>query len=207
MPLLTGAMGCRRYRVLNQPESIPRDEWLSALHEHRFREPPSSARGGENLGWVSLQNLCVTEFTHEGCFFNQYFAWSFRIDNKKLPGKLLAALLDLRIQDWLAETGRERIPSRVKGEIKEQLELELFPRQLPSVAAHDIAWDLKEETIRIFTNSAKVNESFRILFSQSFGLETRAIGPVDLVAEHRNADAWMTRVDVIGHSDYRPPEA
>jgi recombination associated protein RdgC len=204
MPLLSGAMGCRRYRVLNQPDVIPRDEWLSALHEHRFREPPSSALGGENLGWVCLQNLCITEFTHERCLFSQYFAWSLRIDNKTLPSKLLSALLDLRIRDWLAETGRERIPARVKGEIKEQIELELFPRQLPSVGVHDIAWDLKSGTIRLFTNSVKVNETFRILFSQTFGLETRSIGPVDLVAEHRHADAWMARVDVIGHSDYRP---
>jgi len=200
-------MGCRRYRVLNQPAAIPRDEWLGALREHRFREPPSSALGGETLGWTALQNLCVTEFTHESCFFNQYFCWSLRIDNKTLPAKLLSALLDLRIQDWLAETGRERIPARVKGEIKDQLQLELFPRQLPSVGVHEIAWDLKSETIRIFANSTKVNESFRILFSQSFGLETRAIGPVDLVAAHRNADAWMDRVDVIGHSDYRPDDA
>ena len=206
MPLLSGAMSCKRYRVLNQPDPIPRDEWLQALAEHRFREPPSAARGGENLGWVSLQNLCVTDFTHHGCFFNQYFCWSLRVDNKTLPSKLLAALLDLRVKDWLNETGRERIPARMKGEIKEQLELELFPRQLPSVGVHDVCWDLAAGTIRLFTNSNKTNEAFRILFSQTFGLETRSIGPVDLVAGHRHADAWLGRLDVIGHSDYRPQE-
>jgi len=207
MPLFKGAMGCRRYRVLNQPAPVPRDEWLQALTEHRFREPPSAARGGENLGWVNPHNLCVTEFDVNSCYYSNYFVWSLRIDNKKLPGKLLAALLELRMRDWMAETGREKVPARVKAEIREQLELELFPRQLPSVAVHDICWDLKEEVIRLFTNSNKVNETFRILFSQTFGLETRQLGPVDRIWARRDGEAAMERLDVIGHSDYRPQEA
>ena len=205
MPLLTGAMGCRRFTVLNAPEAPPRDAWLEALAEHCFREPPSAARGGENLGWVSLHNLCITEFTLNDCFYNQYFCWSLRIDNKRIPGKLLKALLDLRTRDWMAETGRERVPATVKAEMREQLELELFPRQLPSVTVHDLAWDLTTHVVRLFSNSNKVSEIFRILFSQTFGLETRSIGPVDLAVGHRLGEQFAARLDVVGLADYRPP--
>jgi DNA recombination-dependent growth factor C len=206
MPLLSGAMGCRRYRVLNGPEHPDRDAWLNALSEHSFRQPPSAAKGGENLGWVNLRNLCVTEFDLNSCFYGQYFVWSLRIDNKRIPGKLLKALLDLRMQEWLSETGRERVPAKVKAEMKDQLELELFPRQLPSVAVHDICWDMKDHLLRFFTNSNKANETFRVLFSQTFGLETRSLGPVDVAVLNRRDDAWLERLDVIGHSDYRPRE-
>ena len=30
------------------------------------------------------------------------------------------------------------------------------------------------------------------------------MGPVFLASAHRLADAWMPRLDAIGHSDYRP---
>jgi DNA recombination-dependent growth factor C len=204
MPLLRGAMGARRYRVLNMPDPIPRDEWLEALDEEAFREPPSLAKGGENEGWVNLQNLCVTTFTHEEVYFNQYMCWSLRMDRKSLPGKLLKALLELRLREWMTETGRERVPAAVKREIREQLELELFPRQLPSVSSHDICWDLVSGVVWFFNNGNKANESFRILFSKTFGLETRPIGALQLLATHKNADAWVPRLDAIGHSDVRP---
>ena len=206
MPLLSGAMGCRRYRVLNPPVPLDRDALLEALREHAFRQPPSAARGGENLGWVNLKNLCITDFDHESCLLNQYFCWSLRIDNKRIPAKLLKALLELRMTEWLNETGRERVPASVKAEIREQLELELFPRQLPSVAVHDVCWDLHSHVVRLFTNGNKAHETFRVLFSQTFGLETRSIGPVDLAVQHRRDDAWVQRLDVVGHSDYRTRE-
>ncbi|MEE2830286.1 MAG: hypothetical protein VX498_13945, partial [Myxococcota bacterium] len=83
MPLLTGAMGSRRYRVVSAPSSLDRDAMVAALGEYAFREPPSAARGGENAGWVSLHNLCITDFSFEDCWYNQYFCFSLRVDNKR----------------------------------------------------------------------------------------------------------------------------
>jgi len=204
MPILTGAMGARRYRVIDQPDPPPRERWLEALNEHAFREPPSAAKGGENQGWVSLHNLCMTELQHEDCFYNQYLCFALRMDKKAVPGKLLKALLGLRMRDWMAEMNRERVPAAVKAELKDQLELELLPRQLPSVAAHDVAWDLTNQVVWFFNNSNKANEVFRILFAQTFHLDTRPLGALQLIAAHKEADQWVPKLDSIGHADYRP---
>lgn len=206
MPLLTGAMGCRRYRVLNFPERPDRDAMLAALGEHAFRESPSSVKSGENIGWVNLRNLCVATFDAQTSLFDPYLCWSLRIDARRLPAKLFKALLELRVEEWLAGTGREKAPATVKAELREQLEMEMLPRQLPSVAVHDVCWDLASGVVRLFANGNKANEAFRVLFSQTFGLETRTIGPVDLAWMNRPGDAWLSRLDAIGHSDYRPLE-
>jgi len=204
MPLLTGAMGFRRYRVINAPSSLDRDALLESLGEKAFKKPPSAATGGETIGWVSIHNLCVTDFPYDECWFNQYLIFSLRMDNKRLPAKLLKAMLDLRVRDWLIETGREKIPAAVKRELKEQLELELFPRQLPAVASHDICWDTSTGIVRFFNTSERVNEIFRVLFFRTFGFETRPVGSVELVSAHQKANRWMPILDRIGHSDYRP---
>jgi DNA recombination-dependent growth factor C len=204
MPLLSGAMGFRRYRVINAPSSLAGEDMLEALAKHAFRKPPSAATGGENTGWVNLHNLCVTDFPYDECWFNQYFVFSLRIDNKRLPSQLLRAMVDLRVRDWLAESGREKIPGGLKTEIKEQIELELFPKQLPAVAAHNVAWDTSSHILRFFNTSERVNEMFRILFFRTFGFETRPVGTVELVSAHSQASKWMPTLDRLGHCDYRP---
>lgn len=197
-------MGSRRYRVIDAPSSLDREAALEALSKAAFRHPPSAATGGEIVGWVSLNNLCITEFTYEDCWYNQYFCFSLRIDNKRLPAKLVRAMLDLRVRDWLAESGREKAPGAVRTEMREQLELELYPRQLPTVAAHDICWDTSTGVLHFFNSSERTNEMFRMLFYRTFGYETRPIGAVELTAGHSRASSWMPRLDQIGHCDYRP---
>ncbi|MEE2829643.1 MAG: recombination-associated protein RdgC, partial [Myxococcota bacterium] len=157
-----------------------------------------------NAGWVSLQNLCITDFSFEDCWSNQYFCFSLRVDTKRLPAKLIRALLDLRVREWLAESGRESIPGTVRTELREQLELELFPRQLPSVTSHDVCWDTSTHQLHFFNTAERTNELFRVLFSRTFNLETRPVGSVERIASHRRADQWMPRIDEIGHCDYRP---
>lgn len=205
MPLLSGAMGARRYRVIADFQDVGlRDRLLDRLAGEAFREPLSAAKGGENVGWVTLTNLCDTDFAPDKVLFNQYMAFSLRMDNKRLPGKLVKALLDLRVRDWLSESGRERVPAPVKSEMLDQIELELYPRQLPAVAVHDVCWDLSSQTIWFFSNSNKANELFRMLFAKTFQAETRPIGPLQLIAGHLRAGEWVSALDRIGYADYRP---
>jgi len=202
---MSGAMGARRYRVIADFQEVGlRDRLLDRLAGEAFREPLSAAKGGENVGWVTLTNLCDTDFAADKVLFNQYMAFSLRMDNKRLPGKLVKALLDLRVRAWLAETGRERVPGPVKKEMLEQIELELYPRQLPAVAVHDVCWDLSSHTVWFFSNSNKANELFRMLFSKTFQAETRPIGPLQLIAGHKRSSEWVAALDRIGYADYRP---
>lgn len=206
MPLLTGAVSARRYRVVADFDEVGfRDKLLERLTEEAFREPLSAAKGGENYGWVTLENLCDTDFAPGKVLFNQYACFSLRIDNKRLPGKLVKALLELRIRAWLQESGRERAPGPVKKEMLEQIELELYPRQLPAVAVQDVCWDLANKQVWFFSTSNKSNELFRTLFAKTFQAETRPIGPLQLIAHAPDASDLVNALETIDYADYRPP--
>ena len=206
MPLLKGAMGATRYRVVDPPVDLQRDDLIDLLNENGFCEPFSKATAGETLGWVNIHNLCVSAFDPEDSCYTQYLCFSLRIDNKRLPAKLVKARLELRAQEWMSERGADRIPAAVKRELKEQLELELLPKQLPSVIAHDVCWDLKDHKVWFFSGSRKANESFRLRFGQTFNLDLAPVGVMGALSGHPMADTWRYRLDAVGHSDYRPEQ-
>jgi DNA recombination-dependent growth factor C len=207
MPLLAGSITVRRYRVVGDFAEATRDALLDRLAKEAFRDPLSPARGGENAGWVKLTNLADTAFDFDSVFHNQYMTFALRVDNKRLPGKLLKALLDLRMQQWMREKNRERVPTPVKKELREQLELELFPKQLPSVAVHDVVWNLSDQVVWFMSGSNKANELFRALFAKSFAAETRPFGPLQILAADPRADRWARELDRVGMADLRPREA
>ena len=204
MPLLKGAMGATRYRVVDPPADLSRDHLLERLNEGAFKEPFSQSQSGETVGWVNIHNLCVYSFDPEDSCYSQYLCFALRIDNKRLPAKLLKARLELDAQAWMNERGADRIPSSVKRELKEQLELQLLPKQLPSVAAHDVCWDLKDHKVWFFSASRKVNETFRLRFGQTFDVDLAPVGVMGTVRKHALATQWRYRLDAVGHSDYRP---
>lgn len=204
MPLFQGAMGARRYRLLQNVEVPVRELLLDQLRNELWREPRSATKGGENAGWVSVHNLCDLDLTAEKCFYNQYFTFALRMDSKRLPSRLFKAMLDLRLKQWMKERNRERVPAQVKKEQKEQLELELFPKQLPSVTAHDICWDLSRNALWFFSNSNKANEHFRALFQKTFGLDLQPLGALRVLAGAPQGEQWVHTLDTIGHADYRP---
>lgn len=180
MGLLKGSFTCRRYLVLAADVEASRDRYLQRLQEQAFQEPLSAAKKGEVSGWVSAHNLTDTEFTLEKCMYSQYFAFALRTDVKKLPARLFNALLDNEYRKWMQQSGRERVPAAVKKELRDRLELHLLPRQLPTVSSIEVMWDITRNEVLFFSLSEKTNDRFRKLFSRTFQVHLRPLGPVRL---------------------------
>ncbi len=180
MGLLSGSFTCRRYQVLHQEGEGFREACLVRLREFAFQEPLSAAKKGETFGWVSVHNLTDIDFTPDKVFYSQYFTFALRSDIKRLPSRLFRALLDNECQKWMASTGREKIPAPVKRELRDRLELSLLPRHLPTVSAVEVMWDLSRNELLFFSLSGKVNDTFRKLFSRTFQVHLRPLGPVRL---------------------------
>lgn len=184
MSLFKGALTVRRYRVAGTPPDDFRSTYPELLQTHAFHEPMGMTRSEEIEGWVLVQNLLDTDFTNlDRWLYNQYLVAALRVDKKTLPSKLLAAMLEKRIQAWCQEHRRERAPASVRTELKELLEDEMYGRTLPRVAVHEFCWNLVENWVIFFNTSDAPNDRFRKRFRDTFGLALIPFSPLDLLED------------------------
>lgn len=183
MGVLSGALSVRRYRVEGSlPEG--REALIDALNANSFRDPLSPVHKEEILGWTQIHNLLDTSFDDVNQWlYNHYAIFAMRVDKKTLPAKLFKAHLQKRQQAWCKESGRERVPAKVKEELKELLELEMLRQTLPKVAVHEVAWNLNEGWLMFHSQSDVVNDKLRKLFHRTFGLVLQPVTPLDWVAD------------------------
>lgn len=183
MGVLTGSLSVRRYRV---DGSLPegREVLIQALNANAFRDPLSPVHKEESIGWTQVHNLLDTSFDDVNLWlYNHYAVFSMRVDKKTLPARLFKAHLQKRQQAWCKESGRERVPAKVKEELKELLELEMLRQTLPKVAVHELAWNLAEGWLMFHNQSDVVNDKLRKLFHRSFGLVLVPITPLDWIGD------------------------
>jgi DNA recombination-dependent growth factor C len=181
MPIFKGPLSVRRYTVEGDSASA-RDRLMQGLTEHAFREPLSPVHKEELGGWCLIHNLLDTDFSDSNQYlYNQYATFGLRVEKKTVPSKLFRAHLQKKFQAWCKEHGRDRVPAKVKEEIKELLELDMLRQTLPKVALHEVGWNLNDGWVLFHNQSEGVNDRFRKLFYQSFGLALRPFTPLDYV--------------------------
>ncbi len=203
MGVLKGAMTVRRYAVLGEVPDDFRVRYADALADHAFRDPPASAAGEERSGWCRIDNLLETDFSDlNRWLFNQYLVAALRTDKKVLPAKLFRAHLDRRLAEWCHQHGRNRAPSGVRQEIREQLEIEMFARTLPRVQVVEWVWNLVDGWVAFHNTSDSANDRFVKLFRETFGLELAPFSPLDFLADDPDLAAAL---EAKGISDYRRP--
>ncbi len=183
MGILSGGLSVRRYRVEGQlPEA--REALIAALNGNAFREPLSPVHKEEVMGWTQIHNLLDTSFDDINLWlYNHYAVFALRIDKKTLPAKLFKAHLQKRQQAWCKESGRERVPAKVKEELKELLELEMLRQTLPKVAVHELVWNLQEGWLAVHSQSDAVNDKLRKHFHRSFSMVLQPITPLEWTAD------------------------
>ena len=171
MGLLKGNLSFRRYRVVGELPSGFRDRYIEAVQKNAFRENLEARTTDDNIGWVNLTDPDNTAFDLNALFYNQYLVASLRMDRKRVPAKLLAILHQRRCREVMEAKGVERLSASHKRDLKEALEEELLRRALPTVAVHDMAWDLDGREVRFFCTSSGVNDLFQAYFKDTFGLD------------------------------------
>jgi DNA recombination-dependent growth factor C len=184
MGFLKGRLTFRRYRVLDPLPDDFRDRFELAFTEHAFREKSSISKGEETMGWVRADNLLETDFSNrDKWLYTHYVMAGMRIDKKTLPMPLVRAMVEKRIEEWCEENGREKAPASVRSDIRMHLEDDMLSRTLPTVKVVQFCWHLAEGWILFENTSAKVNDSFRTLVRNSFGIGLEPFSPLDFLVD------------------------
>jgi len=204
MGLFKGSLTTRRYRVIGDVPDDFRDSFRDSLENNAFHEPLSATHEGEIVGWTLIQNLLQTDFSDiNKWLFNHYLVAALRVDKKVLPSKLFGAHLELRVVEWCAQHNRDRCPSKVKAELKEALTQEMLLKTLPRVQHYEFCWNIVDGWVIFLNTSDGVNDKFRTLFRNTFGLVIAPLSPLDLIEDTPEIAAAL---ESKGVSDYRPEE-
>ena len=206
MPLLQGPLTSTRFAVIGDYAASSRDDLLERIQNNRFTEPLTSTRRDDITGWVSIHNMLETDLPGSEVVLDHLLFFALRVQRKRLPAKLVKAMLEQRGKAWMRETGQERIPPNVRRELRELLEAELLPQVLPSVNSYGICWDVARSEVVIDTQSGTALEHFRVLFQRSFGALLRPINPVALVLRGLASDEILEGLRSVGYSNLSDPK-
>lgn len=123
-----------------------------------------------SVGWVHLDDTQQSSFHDETtCRRDDWYAFTLRRDQRRVPAALLRARLDLAGRAYLAENpGLARIPKNKREELKEAVHGSLLARTLPAPAVYDAVWNSRSGILTFTSTSAKVTEIFETLFKQTF---------------------------------------
>lgn len=182
LPRFVGAAVTRLRLASPYAPTDPTGTMQAALTEGRFIDYLTPTQKGTRVGFVRAdQPLVLTADFHDLSTWNlsPYAFFALRVDDKKVPPKRLKARVEERVGEWCKANLRERAPSSVKQEIKEQVELELLPRCMPTSKVLTVVWHVGEDWILVSTRSTAQIDLVRKHLHRAFGVQALVESPDD----------------------------
>ncbi len=135
-------------------------------------------------GWAPFESHFDPDFEKYSFQFGTYFVFSFRIDKKTIPQKIIQKYTSIEIIKKLKQTNRDFLSKNEKTDIKDAV-IEKLMHQIPSTPnIYDVLWDYEQSKILLFTTQKAANEEFETLFSKSFNLKVIRIFPFTLIEKN-----------------------
>lgn len=203
-----------RYRV---PGGVP-SPWGEAFHrlltERRFL--PLAAEEERTYGWVSADNLLVTEFHVGRVMRGDYAAFALRVDRRRVNARLLRAQVDLEVGarlDALREGGEPaRLGREERRALREDLRRDLLRQTSPTVDATTVLYHPKRRVLHVLSLARSVNELVRLHIRDTFGVDPILLTPwqrsVELLgARARDGDDLRPALEDLRRADFGRPLA
>jgi len=122
------------------------------------------------VGWTSLQTPFQPNFDASSFVVGTVFAFSLRVDQKRIPSKLMQKQMSQEKARQLKETNRQFLSSSEKKMLKEQVQHQLLVRLPPMPNIYDLIWNPEEGWLWFFSTLKSANEHLETVFTRSFGL-------------------------------------
>ena len=156
------------------------------LEAHAFTDYLTPTQKGQRTGFARADKpLVLPADFHDSPQWraDPYVVFAWRCDDKKVPPKKLKAALDEQMEQWCRANLRERCPRVVKEELKEQVELGLLPRCMPTSKVVGLVWHIGEGWMLLSTRSAPQIEAIRKVLHRAFGITASVEDPDDALDE------------------------
>jgi len=180
MGILNNTVSISQFEVTG---SAPADDlvtWVGdCLNKNAFRSIEQTSEE-QSIGWVRLDDLQNSDFVGSHVYQrDQYLAFSFRRDQRKLPATLLKAYVEQAEAEFLAENPTfHSVPKQKRDNLRDAIRGALFARSLPTPLVCDVVWDTRCNRVTLTNLGTKTVEQFIDLFNKSFeGLRLIPVHP------------------------------
>jgi len=177
MPITTGSLSCRCFRVRGKPPANYRETWPRQIQRNAYR-PPQTDRGEmRSMGWINPRRILETKVDLDEVVVGERLVLAIRIDTISLNSRLYKARLVEEIVRVCKETRRERLGREEKRVLEEKVQLEMAKTQTPATAFQEMAWNLKTGLTIFTATGEKACLQFQELFTETFGLAIEPLLP------------------------------
>jgi DNA recombination-dependent growth factor C len=121
-------------------------------------------------GWTAYDDFTNVEFPGSSYAHGNYVVLSLRVDTVRVPGRILEIELKERTKKILEDSGRTRLSSAQRRELKEAIKQEFLKKAFPSIQVHDVVWDTASGVVYFTGTSTKARERLEEYFKKCFGL-------------------------------------
>ncbi len=179
---------------------------------------PLMADQEQTYGWVTADNLLITEFHAGTVMRGEWAAFALRVDSRRVNTRLLRAQIDLEVRGRLKgmqDAGdKPRIGRDERKELREDLRKELLRQTSPKVDAYTVLVHPKNKDVHVLTLGTKANELVRLHFADTFEADLQPLTPWTrslelLETEARTGNDLRAGLQDLRRSDFgrRLPEA
>lgn len=203
MGVLNGSITYTLFYVDGELPDRYEEEYLEKIQEFAFQPLLPESEDDVSMGWVRVDNMLNWSLDRDSVFRADHLLLSMRSDKWALPGALLRASIAEREEHFATERGRTKLSRAEKDTIRETVRREFKGQMLPSAGSVDMAWDLKNGVLRLWSQSGRVKEVFLELFESTFGLRLHESGPymsaraLELTADELKALADIEYTDLM----------
>ncbi|GAB4283703.1 MAG: recombination-associated protein RdgC [Deferrisomatales bacterium] len=180
MGIVSGGVRIRRFQVLGEPPEDFQGPFEEGIERYAFRDFAEGDEQEQVLGWVGADDWFVPGLPPERWLVGRSVLLTLRVDTKRIPARFLKQECRKLEAEWKLRSGREELTRAERDEIVAIVRKRLLDRAIPSCQGHDVCWELERGEVLLWSTSAKVGETFRVLFEKTFGLKLRPLFPYAL---------------------------
>jgi hypothetical protein len=169
MGLLSSNVSITRYQVQGQLPDPLMDTMTRLLTQNAIVEIDDEDLD-QSAGWTSLEDPFTPDFTGSTFVMGFHFIFSFRMDKKTIPSKVVNKKYRQEINKKLKESGKEFLSRNEKKQIREDVIRGLSIRIPATPNVYDILWNYEKNSLWFFSTQKSANEAFEIFFNKSFKL-------------------------------------
>ena len=122
------------------------------------------------IGWCSAHFILDTDMSLDLCLQDPYLVVAMRVETIKIPSGLLKVQCEAEERKVKRELKKEVLSRYERAEIREQVEVRLRKRVLPTLKSFEVLWNTETGVVRFFTTNKSLNEELMDLFEDSFNL-------------------------------------